>query len=169
MLTQAADAYERTEVADLGRLPLDAACAALAVSGFDSLNYLDADALAGCLAEVARCLTGSGWLIFDYSSPQLLRGTWRDHTQVDELPDGWVHWRHKYDPDGQRCVSTVERRDNADTVRWRETHVQYAMDAYELHALAARAGLRVDRVRDLHREQFSPATHTHEWSLRKEK
>lgn len=168
MLRQAADAYERIEVADLRRLPLDLASAGLVVSGFDTLNYLDAEALAACLAEVAQVLTGSGWLVFDYSSPQLIRGTWRDHSQVDELPDGWVRWRHRYDPRGHRCVSAVERRDRSDAVLWRETHVQYALDTYELHALAVCAGLRVDRVRDLHRDQFSPTAHTHVWTLQKE-
>jgi SAM-dependent methyltransferase len=168
MLRHAADAYERVEVADLRRLPLDPATAGLVVSGFDTLNYLDAEALAACLAQVARIMTGSGWLVFDYSSPQLIRGTWRDHTQVDELPDGRVRWRHRYDPRGHRCVSTVERLDRTDAVRWQETHVQYALDTYELHALAVRAGLQVDRVRDLDRDQFSPAAHTHVWTLRKE-
>ena len=140
--------------------------------GIDShcpmLRSVSTGRLASCLSEVARCLTGSGWLIFDYSSPQLLRGTWRDYAEVAELPDGWVGWRHRFDPDVCRCVSTVERRDHSDTVRWRETHVQYAVDTYELHALAAAVGLRVDRVRDLHRDQFSPAAHTHVWILRKE-
>jgi SAM-dependent methyltransferase len=168
MLRHAGDAYERVEVADLRRLPLDTASAGLVVSGFDTLNYLDAAGLAGCLAEAARCLTESGWLIFDYSSPQLLRGMWREHSDVDELPDVWVLWRHPFDPPGQRCVSTVERRDRSGAVWWRETHVQYAVDTYELHTLAAAVGLRVDRVRDLHRDQFSPAAHTQVWILRKE-
>jgi hypothetical protein len=98
----------------------------------------------------------------------LLRGTWRDHSDVDELPDGQVSWRHRFDPHGHRCVSTVERHDRTGTVRWRETHVQYAIDTYELHTLAAGMGLRVVRVRDLHRDEFSPAAHTHVWVLRKE-
>ncbi len=46
--------------------------------------------------------------------------------------------------------------------------MQYALDAYDLHVAAVVAGLRVERVRDLHREQFSPAAHTHVWTLHKE-
>jgi SAM-dependent methyltransferase len=168
MLAQAGTWYERTVLADLRDLPLETASAALMVSGFDTINYLDADGLARCLPEVSRCLIPGGWLIFDYSSPQLLRGVWRDRTDVQEVPGGRLHWRHRLDPDGRRCVSTVERRDDAGVLGWREQHVQYALDTYDLHVAVAAAGLRVERVRDLHREQFSSAAHTHVWALRKE-
>jgi SAM-dependent methyltransferase len=168
MLDQAASWYEQTVLADLRELPLQPASAALVVSGFDTLNYLDAAGLAHCLGEVSRCLTPHGWLIFDYSSPELLRGAWRERSDVEEVPGGRLHWRHRFEPARQRCVSTVERRDSAGVLGWRERHVQYALDTYDLHAVAVAAGLRVERVRDLHREQFSPAAHTHVWALRKE-
>lgn len=168
MLAQASTWYEQTVLADLRDLPLETASVALMVSGFDTINYLDADGLAECLPEVSRCLIPRGWLIFDYSSPQLLRGRWRDRADVQEVPGGRLHWRHRFEPDGQRCVSTVERRDDAGVLRWREQHVQYALDSYDLHVAAAAAGLHVEQVRDLHREQFSPAACTHVWALRKE-
>jgi SAM-dependent methyltransferase len=168
MLEQAAGWYERTVLADLRELPLETASAALVVSGFDTLNYLDAVGLARCLRGVSRCLATGGWLVFDYSSPQLLRGAWRDHGEVEDVPGGSVSWRHRFAPAGRRCVSTVERRDPAGGLLWRECHVQYALDTYDLHAAAVAAGLRVERVRDLHREQFSPAAHTHVWTLRKQ-
>ncbi len=168
MLAQAGAWYERTVLADLRDLPLATASAALMVSGFDTFNYLDAGGLAACLLEAGRCLAPGGWLIFDYSSPQLLRGVWRDRTDVQEVPGGRLLWRHRFEPGAQRCVSTVERRDSAGVLRWREQHVQYALDCYGLHAAAAAAGLHAERVRDLHRAQFSPAACTHVWALRKE-
>src|SRR5205823_1835707 len=102
------------------------ASSALMVSGFDTLNYLDADGLARCLCEVSRCLTPGGWLVFDYSSPQLLRGAWRERSDIQQVPGGHLHWRRQFEPARQRCVSTVERRDSADVIAWRERHIQYA-------------------------------------------
>jgi SAM-dependent methyltransferase len=168
MLTHATAWYERIVLGDLRTLPLDAASVALTVSGFDTLNYLDADGLARCFRQVSRCLTPGGWLVFDYSSPRLLRQTWRDHRDVEDVPGGRLYWQHRFEPAGQRCVSTVERRDDTDVTVFREQHIQYALDSYDLHAAAFAAGLVVERGRDLHREQFSPAAHTHVWVLRKE-
>ena len=52
MLEQAAAWYEQTALGDLRTLPLDTASAALVVSAFDTLNYLDADGFAdGLRAE----------------------------------------------------------------------------------------------------------------------
>lgn len=169
MLAQAGTGYERTVLADLRKLPLSTGSVALAVAGFDALNYLDAEGFARCLNEVSRCLRSGGWLVFDYSSPQLLRVAWRDHSDVQSVPGGQVHWRHRFDPDRQRCVSTVERRSAAGLPLWRERHVQYALDAHELQTIASAAGLQVERVRDLDRDHFSPAAHTHVWTLRKER
>ncbi|MGR6924619.1 hypothetical protein ACU635_61100 [[Actinomadura] parvosata] len=87
---------------------------------------------------------------------------------MQDFGDGTVHWRHRYDPENDRCVSVVERRDAADATCWRETHIQYAVDAGQLHELAAAAGMRVERVRDLEHNHYSPAAFTHVWRLRKE-
>ncbi|AQZ62975.1 Methyltransferase [[Actinomadura] parvosata subsp. kistnae] len=168
MLAQAADAYEHTVLSSIDVLPLSDESADLVVSGFDTLNYLPIPALGRCLREVARCLRPGGRLIADLSSPHLLRCHWRDHSDVQEFQDGTVHWRHRYDPGNDRCVSVVERRDAADATCWRETHIQYAVDAGQLSELAAAAGMRVERVRDLEHNHYSPAAFTHVWTLRKE-
>lgn len=168
MLRQARAWYEQTLQTDAGDIPLPADSVDLVVSGFDSLNYLDATSLGRCLSEAGRVLKPNGWMIFDYSSPHLLAGEWRDSEHVDELADGTLHWRHHYNPDADRCATEMERRDTAGGVRWRETHVQYALHAERLSALARAAGLRVDRVRDLYREPFSPACNTHVWVLRQQ-
>jgi ubiquinone/menaquinone biosynthesis C-methylase UbiE len=168
MLTKAGRHYERVVVSDIGDLVLDDATTDVVVSGFDTLNYLDPAKLAQCLRRVHRCLKPGGWLIFDYSSPQLLRHEWRQRGYVYDLPDGAVHWQHRYEPASQCCVSVVERRDSANGVQWHETHVQYALDTYAFQDLAATAGLHVDRVRDLDGAHFSPSAHTHVWTIRKE-
>ncbi|HUR05008.1 MAG TPA: class I SAM-dependent methyltransferase [Nonomuraea sp.] len=168
MLALATNAYERTLLAPLDALPLGEESADLMLSGFDTLNYLPIPMLGRCLREVWRCLRPGGWLIADLSSPHLLRRHWRDHSEVQEFRDGTVHWHHRYEPAMDRCVSVVERRDAADTPCWTETHIQYAVDADRLQELAVAAGMRVERVRDLEREHYSPAAFTHVWTLRKE-
>jgi ubiquinone/menaquinone biosynthesis C-methylase UbiE len=166
MLRQTGNWYQRTVEADLCQIPLPDQSIDLAVSGFDSLNYLDGVQLGQCLAEAARVLRPAARLIFDYSSPFLLVEQWRHHDHAERLPDGSLHWRHHYDSSAGRCVTTLTRF-HAGEVRWSETHVQYALDAFQLHQLAATAGLHVERVRDLHRTEFSPACRTHVWNLRR--
>lgn len=168
MLEQGTAWYEETLHTEVWDVPLPAASVDLVVSGFDSLNYLGPTALRRCLAEAGRLLKPTGWMIFDYSSPQLLSDKWRAGGHIDELADGALHWRHRYEPKRDRCVTALERRDGAGHTRWRETHVQYGLDTYQLHTLAAAAGLRVERVRDLHRQQFSPACNTHVWVMQRQ-
>ncbi|WP_281906421.1 methyltransferase domain-containing protein [Phytohabitans aurantiacus] len=167
MLRQAGGSYRQLVEADLCQIPLPSGFADVTVSGFDSLNYLDGTRLGRCLGEVGRVLKPGGWLVFDYSSPHLLCQQWRDHHHTDQLADGTLHWRHRADRAGSRCVTTLTRYDQTGAVRWEEQHVQYALDAFQVHRLAESAGLRVDRVRDLHRAEFSPSASTHVWSLRK--
>ncbi len=167
MLRSAAGRYEATIVADITAVPAGASCADFIVSGFDTLNYLSPGQFRQCLGAAARCLKLGGWLVFDYSSPGLLRGTWRDLRYDQQLPDGILRWRHHYDSAAARSVSSIERHDAGGNVTWRETHVQYALDAYPLHEAAAAAGLRTERVRDLDRPEFSPSASTHVWVLRK--
>lgn len=168
MLSRAHDWYDNAITADVCEVPLPDAVVDLAVSGFDSLNYLKKTALAKCLRETSRYLKPNGWLIFDYSSPQLLRSHWRDLSYSQSTPEGTIDWQHTYDPNRDRTVSVVLRRSSTSEITWREKHVQYALDTYPLAALARSAGLRVERVRDLHRAEFSPVAHTHVWTLRKE-
>jgi SAM-dependent methyltransferase len=167
MLRGAAGRYEATILADIAALPVGASRADFIVSGFDTLNYLPPGQLRRCLAAAAGCLRPGGWLVFDYSSPGLLRATWRDLHYSQRLPDGILRWRHRYDSAARRSVSSIERHDADGNVAWRETHVQYALDAYPLHEAAAAAGLRTERVRDLERPEFSPSASTHLWTLRR--
>ncbi|TMR90371.1 class I SAM-dependent DNA methyltransferase [Nonomuraea basaltis] len=167
MLALATSAYEHTLLASIDALPLGEESADLMLSGFDTLNYLPIPVLGRCLREVGRCLRPGGWLIADLSSPHLLRRHWRDYSDVQELGDGTALWRHRYEPAKDRCVSVVERRDAAGGICWRETHIQYAVDADQLQELAAAAGMHVERVRDLERDHYSPSAFTHVWTLRK--
>jgi SAM-dependent methyltransferase len=168
MLRQAAGHYEATVMADIADLPAGESCADFVVSGFDTLNYLPLQMLRQCLGGAARCLRPGGWLIFDYSSPELLQNVWRDLRYDQQLPDGFLRWQHRYDAAAGAAVSSTERRDAAGNVTWRETHTQYALSTYPLHKAAAAGGLRADRVRDLEWPEFSPAASTHVWVLRKE-
>lgn len=168
MLAQSVGSYERTCVGELVDLPVRSGSVDLMISGFDTLNYLNADDLARCFGEVRRCLVPGGWLVFDYSSPQLVRRHWRDRSEDQPLADGMLRWRHRYQPETDHCVSTLQRLDATGAVRWHETHIQFAVDTDRMQQIAAQTGLVIERVRDLLREEFSPASHTHVWTLRKE-
>lgn len=163
MLRQATRWYDGTVLGDAADPPLRSGCADLVVSGFDTMNYLDADAFGRCLRGVGRCLAPGGWLVFDYSSPALVR---RRFGRDQQVPGGIVHMRHWYEPDANHAVSRVECwRDGA--LLWQETHRQYALDRTQLHGLAAAAGLSVVRVRNLTGPDFSPRANAHVWLLRK--
>ena len=44
---------------------------------------------------------------------------------------------------------------------WKEHHVQYTHDCFQMHSLATEAGLKTVRVRNLQDEFFSPSKNTH--------
>lgn len=139
------------------------------MSGFDTFNYLTAGLLAACLGEASRYLRPGGHVLFDYSSPHLLRHEWRDAAYDQAVAgDGHLHWRHRFDTSDDRSVTEVSRFSADGTLRWRETHVHYALDTYKLSQIAAAAGLSVGKVRDLGRPEFSPTSRTHLWALRKD-
>jgi SAM-dependent methyltransferase len=168
MLRNAAGCYEAAIVADITAVPVAGSRAGLVVSGFDTLNYLSPARLQLCLGRVAWCLEPGGCLVFDYSSPALLRGRWRDWQHDQQLPDGVLRWRSRYDDTADRSVTVIERLGAASDVAWRETHVQYAVGARQMREAAAAAGLRVERARDLDRPGFSAKAATHVWVLRKD-
>jgi SAM-dependent methyltransferase len=165
MLRRAIGSYEWTVLGDAVRPPVRPASVALMVSGFDTLNYLDPAALGRCLRGASRCLLPGGWLIFDYSSPALVR---RRFSRVEPVPGGVVTMEHRYQPDRDRSVSLVERRMDGGAVRWRETHIQFAVAAHQLRRLSAAAHLRVEHVRNLAGPGFSPRANTHIWVLRRD-
>lgn len=170
MLDRAGGCYEKTFVADIATaLPLTGLDADVVVSGFDTFNYLTAGQLTACLRYVGGCLRPGGCVFFDYSTPYLLRHEWCDAAYDQAVAgDGHLHWRHRFDSSAARSVTEVSRHAADGTLRWRETHAQYALDTCELGQIAAAAGLSVSKVRDLSRGEFSPVSRTHLWALRKD-
>jgi SAM-dependent methyltransferase len=164
MLRLARQWYDGTVLGDAADPPVRTGSADVVVSGFDSMNYLDPEALRRCLHGVSRCLIPGGWLVFDYSSPALVR---RRFGRDQEVPGGIVHIRHRYEPDANYAVSLVEWWHDGGRLRWRERHRQYALDREQLHHLATAAGLSVVRVRNLTGPEFSPRANAHVWLLRK--
>jgi hypothetical protein len=164
MLRYATGWYDGTVLGDAADLPLRTGSVDVMVSGFDTMNYLDPEALGRCLHGVSRCLTPGGWLIFDYSSPTLVR---RGFSRDQQVPDGIVHMRHSYRSDVGCAVSLVECRRDGGPVLWQETHRQYALDRSHVQQLAHAAGLPVSRVRNLTGPSFSPGANAHVWVLRK--
>jgi ubiquinone/menaquinone biosynthesis C-methylase UbiE len=152
-------------VADMSDFELPSQVEAV-VSGFDALNYLNYEQLAGFFRSAERVLVPDGRLVFDYSSPKVLREDWRSLEAVDHAGGYQLRRRHRYDTMLCRSESSLELVQDS-TVLWHEQHIQYVYDTYEMYQLADRFGFAVELIRNLDGSPFSPASTTHLYSLRK--
>lgn len=161
MLAQLRNSADRVLLADLTELPDNLGPFDIIVSGFDTLNYLSSVALSRFLSGARALLAPSAMLIFDYSTPRLLRESWKDRTYAQTLSDGReLVWAHRWDGNGECSRTTLTLR-RGDTVLWKEEHIQFAFDTYQLHQIAAAAGLRIRRMRNIDSPEFSPDADTH--------
>lgn len=130
------------------------------VSGFDTINYLTAEGLQKFILWGARHLKPDGKMIFDYSTPCYLQETWRDLSYDQTLQDGHVlSWSHRWD-NAVRCSRTVLTLRHEDVELWNEEHIQYSYDTYRLHQIAMSAGMKIQLIRDLDSDSFSPSAET---------
>jgi predicted TPR repeat methyltransferase len=157
--------YDEVIVHDAATVDLGSRRFQLVVSGFDTVNYFDRESLAALFSLCAKHLDPSGLLIFDYSSPKLLREDWRNDSSEQELEHGSLRWTHHYDDAAERSHTSIQMLQNG-TVIWSEDHYQYALDTYEMNCIARSSGLRVSRVRNLASDEFSPDANTHLYVLR---
>jgi ubiquinone/menaquinone biosynthesis C-methylase UbiE len=137
------------------------------VSGFDSLNYLSTDRLGSFFQSAQRVLKDGGRIIFDYSSPQLLYERWRDTTDRQRLSQGILDWTMRCPSPQDGCEIMLSWKDFAEHEVWREHHVQFTHDCYQIHALAQKVGLVVERIRNWNGEHFSPSVGTHVYVIGK--
>lgn len=169
MLERAEGAYDEIIVGDLATPPPGDTKYKAIVSAFDSLNYLSSSELTRFLNWAGRRLEENGVIIFDYSSPKLLRESWREKAwdDTDQVSGRKLEWRIRYLPDESRCHIQLTALDQNGSADWREDHYQITMDPYEMHCAARNAGLEIEYVRDIYKDTFSPDAHTHVFILRR--
>lgn len=164
MLQRAAGTSDATLLADLASLPHVAVKFDLIVSGADALNYLNRPELGSFFAWCSRHMTNRGLLLFDYSSPKLLRELWSSRHHVDRSGEWELRWDHRFDLRLQRATISLTCLYQKKRV-WYERHYQYALDTYDIHRAAVVSGLEIRRVRNLMSKEFSPTATTHVYVL----
>ena len=137
------------------------------VSGFDTINYLNEDELLGFFTWASTYLSTNGKIIFDYSSPKLLRDEWSNLKYDQEISQGKLYWSHKYIDEFENSKTIIKQLDEDDKEMWRETHIQYALDPLSINRIANKVGLKVEKVRNLDSSNFSPNENTHVYIIGK--
>jgi len=164
MLIQAKDVSDEILQADLTSLPSLAVKFDFIVSGCDALNYLKADGLGEFFRWSRQHLAEGGCLIFDYSSPKLLRDSWRSRHHEDHVGEWTLGWKHHFDESLQRAEIALTCLRNGELV-WAEKHYQYPLDTFDVRALASANELEIQRVRNLFDSHFTPESDTHVYVL----
>ncbi|MEN9846796.1 MAG: hypothetical protein RIS36_1943 [Pseudomonadota bacterium] len=167
MMARSGGVYDRTVEADFSCFDISDERFDFIVSGFDSLNYLSTQQLGSFFKSAHRALKDDGKIIFDYSSPQLLYERWRDMSDRQTLSQGILDWTMRSKSPSDGCEIVLSWKDFDGKEKWRERHVQFTHDCYQMHTLAKHAGLVVERVRNWNGQEFSPSVSTHVYVLGK--
>ena len=169
MLDHAKTYSDDVVVSDIKDLDSLGEKANIIMSGFDTMNYLSPPLLSNFFKFASRNLMDDGLLIFDYSSPMLLRELWNGlEYEQDLLGGSKLLWKHVYNFTSDHCITNISLIQDG-IIQWNETHIQYAMDCYDMHKAALAAGLSIVRIRNLEDQLFSPSTETHLFVLTKVK
>lgn len=165
MLAKASLVSDEILKGDLASLPSIAKEFDFIVSGGDALNYLDRRGLSGFFAWCSEHLSHDGALIFDYSSPKLLRDLWRTRYHVDTVGDWRLEWNHHFEEETQRAeiLLTCSHRG---LIKWQETHYQYPFDRVDIEKIAGANSLRITRFRNLDGEVCTPDAIKHVYVLK---
>lgn len=186
MLSQAVDSDQviHLDIADISQLSGDYE---LIVAGFNSMNYLSFEVLQELFTWVSQHLKAGGQMIFDYSSPYLIR--WNHQVRfdftthqllneeghvLDDFSDRYsleknnphqnhqLLWNHEFESETERCKTTIQYINiQEQTVVWEEVHYQYAFNCYQMEHVIFESGLKIEKIRDLHGQHFTPSTYTH--------
>ncbi len=161
MLRHAKEVSDEVILADLTTLPTLSHPVDLIVSGFDSLNYLSKRGLGNFMSWCAKTLCKKGKLIFDYSSPKLLREDWKHKEYFQKRPEGALKWKHVYIEALGICETTITQFDKNGVQIWSEEHQQFSFDTYEMYQITSYAKLKIIKCRSLTKDHFSPESKTH--------
>lgn len=131
------------------------------VSGFDTMNYLNAEGLQKFLLWASDHLSNDGKIIFDYSTPFYLQEMWRNLSYDQPLHKGHtLIWNHHWD-DAVECSRTIISLRKKEKMLWSEEHIQYGYDTYKIQKIASSSFLTIQSIRNLDSSNFSPDAETH--------
>ncbi len=133
-------------VQDVAELDLDGRSFDLAVSLFDSLNYIiDVAKLAEGIRRVGEHLVDGGVFIFDVNTEYALSHHYFDQANIstDHYPK--YIWNSSYDHSTRICTvnMTFEVLENGDKRQFKEVHVQRGHSIEELTMMLIDAGFEV--------------------------
>ncbi len=131
------------------------------VSGFDTLNYLNRYELGKFFLWASSHLVKKGEILFDYSSPLLLKGYWRKRKYEQELDSGRLFWSHRYIEALKVSETTITYVGQGNNELWSEQHIQYSFSPSDIQKIARYCGLRVKKIRDLGSSNYSLDGFTH--------
>lgn len=157
---------------DLRRLPFADAQFDVAVSFYDSFNYLlSTDDLRDALAEAARVLRPGGYLVIDLITPYCYATLWRDNVQSMLSADMGSIWRSDWNPRTQQSrleVTFFTRGADGRWDRFDEVHEERGFAEGEVKAAVRAAGLKVAWWEDRYtRKEPHAETNRIFWWLRK--
>jgi SAM-dependent methyltransferase len=164
MLRHAKDISDEILHADLAAIPPLSVKFDFIVSGNDALNYLRSEELGQFFQWSRQHLTARGLLIFDYSSPKLLRECWKSREWEDTIGELRLAWKTCYDELLQRSKIELTCRSKR-VILWTETHYQYSLQRFDIEVLAQANQLEIQCVRNLRDSDFSLESHTHVFVL----
>jgi predicted TPR repeat methyltransferase len=165
MLHSAFPYYSELLCCDLRALPMCLSRFDFIVSGFDTFNYLNHLELeAVFLASRSLLRDRKSRLLFDYSSPALLRQHWHDLAYDQQLGTRQrLRWRHAYS--GAEHTTTWITLFEDEKQQWTEKHLQYTADDIQIAHLAKCAGLEVEAIQNIPGDGFTLSSHTHLYVL----
>jgi len=126
----------------------------LAMSTFDSMNYLSPPQLKATLSAVARSLKSGGIFVFDINSRHKLQNVFGNTTYSEDFPDYRYIWRNRLDAsqtfiDFEIEIFRTKQPDGSYLCRDLERHRQFIYDVDDLVSHLEDAGfLRIRSSED---------------------
>ncbi|MCE5324765.1 class I SAM-dependent methyltransferase [bacterium] len=133
-------------VQDMAELDLDGRKFDLAISLFDSLNYItDPSHLAHAIKRVGEHLVDGGVFIFDVNTEYALAHHFFDQANIASNHYPHYVWNSIYDHAGRICTvnMTFEVMENGEKRQFKEVHIQRAHSLEELSMMLSDAGFDV--------------------------
>lgn len=133
-------------VQDMAALDLDGRKFDLAISLFDSLNYIvDPTNLACAIKRVGEHLVEGGVFIFDVNTEYALAHHFFDQANIASNIYPHYIWNSSYDHSTRICTvnMTFEVLENGEKLQFKEVHIQRAHSLEELSMMLSDAGFDV--------------------------
>ncbi|MCE5198599.1 MAG: class I SAM-dependent methyltransferase [Armatimonadota bacterium] len=145
-IAQAKHSKVEYQVQDVAELDLGGRKFDLAISLFDSLNYItDPARLAEGIRRVGEHLVDGGVFIFDVNTEYALAHHFFDQANISPNHYPKYIWNSVYDHETRICTvnMTFEVVENGESVQFKEVHIQRAHSLEELTTMLINAGFDV--------------------------